>query len=245
MKRTCGIGAYTCGMSAGVPPSVVFRTCAKQYRPPRTFLDFRTPLDLLVATILSAQCTDARVNRVTTTVLYPKYRTAADYASVSQEELENDIQSCGFFRAKTKNIRGMAQRLVEHHHGRVPRTMEELVALPGVGRKTAAVILSAAFDRQEGIAVDTHVQRVAQRLGLTTHHDPKRIELDLMEAFPRKNWGRVTTLLISHGRAVCTARNRGCDRCPFADACPSSWTQGKTDHARKTASASKKRRRVH
>lgn len=211
----------------------IYTACANTYMPPRTFLEFRTPLDLLVATMLSAQCTDARVNLTTKTMLYPKYRTAQDYADVPRSALEKDIKSCGFYRAKAKNIQGMCRMLLEKHGGDVPQTMEELVALPGVGRKTAAIILWAAFGKTEGIAVDTHVLRVTQRLGLTKHKDPKKIELDLMRQFPKRDWGTVTTLIISHARAVCTARNRGCDRCMFADTCPSSFTTGKSDKARK------------
>lgn len=214
-------------------PQTVLTTLKKLYRPPKTFLAFRTPLDLLVATMLSAQCTDSRVNVVTKTILYPKYKTAKDYAKVAQETLERDIRSCGFFRAKAKNIRTMCQLLIERHGGEVPQTMEELVALPGVGRKTAAIILSAAFGKNEGIAVDTHVLRVSQRLGLTRNSTPEKIEIDLMRAYERKEWPRVTTLLISHGRSTCTARNRQCERCPFAATCPSSLMTGKKDRAKK------------
>jgi endonuclease III len=202
------------------------------YKPPKTFLHYRTPLDLLVAVILSAQCTDARVNIVTETILYPKYKTAKDYVSVKREQLERDIQSCGTFRMKAKSIQGACHILLQKHGGEVPRTMEELIELPGVGRKTANVILSAAFGINAGIAVDTHVQRLAQRLGLSTHDDPTKIELDLMPEAPRAQWRRVTTLLISHGRAVCTARNRDCPGCVFKDRCPSSLVLGKKDLAK-------------
>lgn len=218
--------------------SLLYPQLVKAYKPPRTFLEFRTPLDLLVATMLSAQCTDARVNLTTKTILYPKYKTAKDYVKVPQSELEKDIKSCGFYRAKAKNIQGMCRILIEKHGGNVPQTMDELTHLPGVGRKTAAIILWAAYGKNEGIAVDTHVLRVSQRLGLTKQKDPKKIELDLMKQFPKKNWGRVTTLIISHARAVCTARNRGCDRCMFAKSCPSSLTTGQSDKA-----APKKKRR--
>lgn len=207
------------------------------YTPPKTFLHFRTPLDLLVAVILSAQCTDKRVNHVTETILYPKYRKAEDYLRVSIEELEEDIHSCGTYRMKAKSIRGMCKMVIERHHGKIPDTMEELLELPGVGRKTASVILSAVFEKNLGIAVDTHVQRLAQRLGLSTYADPKRIELDLMEQAPQPQWRDVTTLLISHGRAVCTARGRRCGACVFKDDCPSSLTQGKSDKAKPKRSA--------
>lgn len=216
-----------------IPIDVVLRECRRLYAPPKTFLAFRTPLDLLVATMLSAQCTDDRVNLVTRTILYPKYRTAADYAGATQAQLERDVKSCGFYRAKAKNIRGMAQLLLERHGGDVPQSMEELTALPGVGRKTAAIILTAAFGKAEGIAVDTHVLRLSQRLGLSTFSDPKRVELDLMRQTPRNEWGELTTLLISHARAVCTARKRACERCVFADRCPSSLTRGLPDRAKK------------
>ncbi len=205
----------------------------KLYHPPKTFLHFRTPLDLLIATILSAQCTDVRVNLVTRTILYPKYRTARDYLDVSRRGLERDIQTCGFYRTKAKNIQKMCQLLVTRFRGKVPQTVEELTELPGVGRKTAAIILSAAFGKNEGIACDTHVIRLSQRLGLTRHHDPKKIEIDLMRLLPRRQWGVINPLLISHGRAVCTARSRKCDLCVFQKECPSSLTMERKDLAQK------------
>ncbi|MBI2523948.1 endonuclease III [Candidatus Peregrinibacteria bacterium] len=211
----------------------VMRDLKKLYHPPKTFLHFRTPLDLLVATVLSAQCTDVRVNIVTRTILYPKYRTARAYVSVTPGELENDIRSCGFYRTKAKNIQAMCQLLVTRFRGKVPETMEELTQLPGVGRKTAAIILAAAFGKNEGIACDTHVIRLSQRLGLTRHHDPKSIELDLMRLLPRRQWEIINPLLISHGRAICTARNRKCGQCVFQKECPSSLTMGRKDLAKK------------
>lgn len=210
----------------------VLGNLSKLYHPPKTFLHFRTPVDLLVAVILSAQCTDARVNIVTEKILYPKYKTAKDYVSVPREELENDIHSCGTYHMKAISIQTACASLIEKHGGNVPDTMEELIELRGVGRKTANVILSAVFNKNEGIAVDTHVQRVAQRLGLTTHSDPKKIELDLMEQAPKKEWRRVTTLLISHGRAVCIARGRKCGACVFKKACPSSLVMHRPDLAK-------------
>jgi len=180
----------------------------------------RNPLELLVATILSAQCTDARVNKVTP-VLFAKYKSAADFAGVSQEELEKDIQSTGFFRNKAKNIRGMAARLIEAHGGKVPETMEELTSLPGVGRKTANVVLGNAFDSNVGVVVDTHVGRLSHRLGMTKHKDPVKIERDLMELVPQKDWALFSHLLIHHGRAACTARNPKCTGCPLEKLCPS------------------------
>lgn len=212
--------------------SSVLRQLEKLHTPPRTFLHWRTPLDLLVATILSAQCTDARVNIVTKT-LYRKYRKPQDYLRVPRRELEEDIHSCGTYRNKARFIQEMCQQLLEHHHGKVPQTMEELVKLRGVGRKTASIILWACFGKNDGIAVDTHVIRVSQRLGLTRHKDPKRIELDLMKALPNEKWGEFTTLIITHGRAVCTARNRQCRKCVFKKSCPSSLVMGRRDLAKK------------
>ncbi|MBM3231207.1 endonuclease III [Candidatus Peregrinibacteria bacterium] len=206
----------------------VLRQLKKLHHPPKTFLDFQTSLQLLVAVILSAQCTDARVNIVTKT-LFKRCRTVRDFAEISQNELEKLVHSCGTYRMKAKNIRAMAALLIERHRGNVPQTMEELTALPGVGKKTAAVVLSAAFDINAFIAVDTHVMRVARRMGLSRQHDPSKIALDLMEEAPRKEWRKVTSLLISHGRAVCTARNRACDRCVFREDCPSSWVKGRKD----------------
>lgn len=219
--------------------ATVLAKLSKLYTPPKTFLHHRTPLDLLVAVILSAQCTDKRVNTVTETILYPKYNTPEDYLKVSTEELENDIHSCGTYRMKTRSIKGMCNMLIEEFDGKVPNTMEDLLKLPGVGRKTASVILSAVFNKHLGIAVDTHVMRLAQRLGLSTHHDPKKIELDLMKQAPRRRWREVTTLLISHGRAVCMARNRKCGACVFKRACPSSLTRGKGDLALRRVPAKK------
>lgn len=224
----------------GIPMATVLTKLGKLYTPPKTFLHYRTPVDLLVAVILSAQCTDARVNMVTETILYPKYKTPEDYLRVSVEELENDIHSCGTFRMKAKSIRGMCQMIIDKHDGQIPDTMEALLELPGVGRKTASVILSAVFDKNLGIAVDTHVQRLAQRLGLSKYGDPKRIELDLMEQAPQKKWRDVTTLLISHGRAVCTARGRQCGTCVFKEECPSSMVMGRSDKAVPKKSGRKK-----
>lgn len=205
---------------------------SRLYDPPRTFLEFRTPLDLLVAVILSAQCTDAMVNRITKETLYAKYKTCDDYLRVSRGELGQDIRRSGHFRSKAKYIQETCQILLKKHGGDVPKTMEELVELRGVGRKTASVVMSAAFGINAGIAVDTHVQRLAQRIGLSTHHDPTKIELDLMAAAPKKRWRDVTVLLISHGRAVCTARGRKCGACVFQNECPSSITRRKPDLAK-------------
>ncbi|MCC7349471.1 MAG: endonuclease III [Phycisphaerales bacterium] len=191
----------------------------KLYPDARCSLNFNNPLQLLVATILSAQCTDERVNKVTAG-LFAKYKTAADFAKVSQEELEKEIQSTGFFRNKAKSIRAMAAALVQRHAGKVPRTMEELTELAGVGRKTANVVLGNAFDINVGIVVDTHVARISGRLGLTRQTDPVKIERDLMEVVPREDWTIWPHLLIQHGRALCTARNPKCERCPLLPDCP-------------------------
>ncbi len=210
----------------------VLTELSRLYKPPKTFLHFRTPVDLMVAVILSAQCTDARVNIVTETILYPKYKTPEDYVRISRNELEVDIHSCGTFRMKAKHIQEACSMLISDFGGEMPKTIAELTRMPGVGRKTASVLLSALFNINEGIAVDTHVQRLAQRLGLSTHHDPKKIELDLMAAAPQKRWRDVTTLLISHGRAVCMARGRKCGACIFKQDCPSSMTEGRPDQAK-------------
>lgn len=199
---------------------IIIRKLSKLYNPPKSFLHWKTPLDLLIATVLSAQCTDERVNLVTKT-LFKKCRTAEDYVAMTQRELEKIIQPCGTFRNKAKFIRGLSKKIIRDHTGTVPDTMEDLVRLPGVGRKTASIILYAAFNKQEGIAVDTHVMRLAQRMGLTKHKDPKWIELDLMEQFPKMYWGVINPLLISHGRKICTARNRKCSQCVFQEGCPS------------------------
>jgi endonuclease-3 len=183
-------------------------------------LDFRNPLELIVATILSAQCTDERVNIVTKD-LFRKYKSAADYAKVPQESLEKDIQSTGFFRNKSKSLRGMGQALVERHGGKVPDTMEDLVHLPGVGRKTANVVLGNVFNKNVGVTVDTHVTRVSNRLGLTDHAvDAVKIEQDLMHVVPQHDWTIWSHLLIHHGRAICQARKPKCEECPLLPHCP-------------------------
>ncbi len=183
-------------------------------------LDHQSPLELLVATILSAQSTDERVNIVTKD-LFKKYRSAADLANVAQEELERDIHSTGFYRNKAKSIRGMAQALIDRHDGQVPRTMEELFNLPGVGRKTANVVLGNAFGINVGITVDTHVTRLSNRLKLTDHEsDAVKIEKDLMQLVPQKDWSLWSHLLIYHGRAICTARKPCCETCPLLPHCP-------------------------
>ncbi len=184
-------------------------------------LHHTSALELLVATILSAQCTDVRVNKVTPD-LFAKYRSAGDYASADPRVLEREIQSTGFFRNKTKSIIGMAQALVERHGGNVPDTMEALVALPGVGRKTANVILGTWFGKNEGVVVDTHVQRITRLLKLTRHDDPVKIERDLMALVPRPKWSVFSHMMILHGRTVCIARRPRCEVCVLSDLCPSS-----------------------
>jgi endonuclease-3 len=183
-------------------------------------LDFRTPLELLVATILSAQCTDDRVNIVTKS-LFKKYKSAGDYAKAPPEDLEKDIQSTGFYRNKAKSLRGMGAALMERHGGKVPRTMEELTDLPGVGRKTANVVLGNAFNDAVGVTVDTHVTRLSNRLGLTDHLvDAVKIEQDLIEVVPEAEWTLWSHLLIAHGRAICQARKPKCEECPLLKLCP-------------------------
>ena len=184
-------------------------------------LDHRNPYELLVATILSAQCTDKRVN-LTTPALFAEYPDAAALASARQERLEELVKSTGFFRNKAKSLLGMSAAVVERHGGAIPDEMEALVELPGVGRKTANVVLGNAFGRNEGVVVDTHVARVAGRLGLTAESDPVKIEQDLAALFPRDRWTMLSHLLIFHGRRICDARAPKCERCPLAALCPSS-----------------------
>ncbi len=185
-------------------------------------LNFTNPLELLVATQLSAQCTDERVN-IVTAQLFQKYRSAEDYATVSQEELEQDIKSTGFYRNKARNIRGTGQRLVMVYNGEVPHTMQDLLSLPGVARKTANVVLGNAFGIVVGFVVDTHVGRLARRFGWTTNDDPVKIEQDLMRIIPQKDWLDLSHLLIFHGRAVCESRKPLCELCSLVPLCPSAF----------------------
>lgn len=191
--------------------------------PARIELNFSNPLELAVATILSAQCTDRRVNEVTAE-LFRKYRTPEDYAAADPEEFQEEIRSTGFFRNKTKSILGFAETLVEEHGGRVPDRMKDLVELPGIGRKTANVILGSGFGVNEGIVVDTHVKRVSRRLGLTDEKNPEKIEADLMELIPSEEWTDFGLRMIQHGRYTCTARKPACGECPLEDLCPSAHT---------------------
>ena len=199
----------------------IIRRLKREFPNARCALDHTNPLELLVATILSAQCTDVRVNRVTP-ALFAKYRSAAGYATADPRVFEKEIQSTGFFRNKTKSIIGMAQALLDRHGGQVPDTMDGLVALPGVGRKTANVVLGNAFGKNEGIVVDTHVQRISGLLKLTRQSTPERIETDLMDLVPRKDWTIFSHLLILHGRKTCIARRPRCEGCTINRWCPSS-----------------------
>jgi endonuclease-3 len=187
---------------------------------PQTALHFSTPLELLIATMLSAQTTDVLVNKVTEG-LFKKYRSVQDFANTTPEKLAQDIRSVNFFNNKAKSINKAAKMIIEKFGGKVPQTMEELVLLPGVARKTANIVLSSAFGINEGIAVDTHVKRLAFRLGLTKHDDPVKIEQDLLVVTPQKEWGDLSHLLIFHGRAVCQARKPKHDECALFDICPS------------------------
>lgn len=197
----------------------------KNYSDVKIALEYSNPLELLIATILSAQCTDVRVNEVTKK-LFKKYRTPLDYIKVPQEELEKDIYSTGFYRNKAKNIKKLCEILVNDFNSRVPETMEELVTLPGVARKTANIVLSGAFGKIEGIAVDTHVKRVAARLGLTNNTDPEKIEKDLMKIIPKMEWDIFALMLIQHGRQVCVAKKPRCEICFLNRVCPSAFTFG-------------------
>jgi len=200
-------------------PEILARLAAA-YPDARCSLDFRTPFELLVATILSAQCTDKRVNMVTPK-LFATYPTPAALAAAKPEDVEELIKTTGFFRNKTKSLLGVSAALETRHGGDVPNALDQLVELPGVGRKTANVILGNAFGRNEGVVVDTHVTRVSKRLGLTTHDDPAKIEQDLVALFPREQWTMLAHYLIHHGREICEARLPKCSRCPLAELCPS------------------------
>ena len=201
----------------------IISALAKAYPDARCSLDHVDPFQLLVATILSAQCTDKRVN-IVTPVLFKRHRTARDFAKVTQEVLEREIHSTGFFRNKAKSIRGAARMIVEEFAGEVPRTMDQLLTLPGVARKTANVVLGSAFGRNEGIVVDTHVSRVAQRLGLTKATTAEKIEQDLMPLVPVEQWCHFGHLLVFLGRYCCTARKADCAACPVSELCPSAFS---------------------
>jgi endonuclease III len=199
----------------------IIKRLSKAHPDAHVALNFTNPLECLVATILSAQCTDERVNMVTAT-LFTKYRKPQDYLKVPVEELAADIKPTGFFNQKTKSIRGACERIVAVYGGTVPDTMEDLITLPGVARKTANIVLGNSYGVVEGIAVDTHVRRVGERLGFTSEKDPDKIEQDLMRLIPRKRWFDFTYVIIDHGRGTCVARKPRCDECPVNDLCPSS-----------------------
>lgn len=200
----------------------IFIRLKKQYPSARTALVYADPLQLLVATILSAQCTDKKVNEVTKH-LFKKFRCAQDFACAAQQELEQDIRPTGFFRNKAKSIIGAAQRICDAYGGRVPDSMEELTTLPGVARKTANIVLSSAFGKAEGIAVDVHVQRLSRRLGLSGQKHPEKIERDLMELVPRKEWLAFNYVMVDHGRTICMARKPLCSACVVSDLCHSAF----------------------
>jgi endonuclease-3 len=193
---------------------------AREYPDAWCSLDYQNPLQLLVATILAAQCTDERVNQVTP-ALFDKYPDAQAFARATQEELQQEIRSTGFFRNKARNIIGACGRIVQEHGGKVPETMEQLVALPGVARKTANVVLGTALGKNEGVVVDTHVKRLSNRLKLTAQSDPVKIEKDLCDLLPRQDWTMFSHRLVFHGRATCTARKPDCDNCCIQQLCPS------------------------
>jgi endonuclease III len=192
---------------------------AEQYPDATCSLDFQSPLELLVATILSAQCTDVRVNQVTKD-LFHKYPTAAHYARAKLPELERDIQSTGFFRNKAKSIQNGCRTLLERYDGQVPKNIDQLVELPGIGRKTANVVLGTAYGIAVGVVVDTHVGRISRRLGLTAEKDPEKVERELMGQFAQKEWIALSHRMIHHGRRYCTARNPKCEECPLESLCP-------------------------
>ncbi|HEY8462292.1 MAG TPA: endonuclease III [Blastocatellia bacterium] len=199
----------------------IIRALKKAYPQAACALNHANPFELLIATILSAQCTDERVNIVTAT-LFRKYRRPEDYAAVAREELERDISSINFFRNKAKSIQEASRLLVEKFNGQVPQTLEDLVELPGVGRKTANVVLGSGFGIPTGVVVDTHVSRLSQRLGLTENKQPEKIEADLMELLPKKEWIDFSHRLIRHGRGICQARKPSCEKCGLETHCPSS-----------------------
>ncbi len=215
--------SYT-GPTPGSPEQVqaIIAELHRLYPDAKCSLNFSNPLELLIATQLSAQSTDERINIVTRD-LFRKYRSVEDYASVSQEELEQDIRSTGFYRNKAKNIRATAQRIITNFGGEVPRTMTELLTLPGVARKTANVVLGNAFGIVEGVVVDTHVGRLVRRFGWTSNEDPVKVEQDLMKIVPQKDWLDLSHMLIYHGRAICLARKPLCEECALNDLCPSAF----------------------
>jgi endonuclease-3 len=200
----------------------VIELLEKEHPDAKIALHYTSPLELLIATMLSAQCTDVRVN-IVTKYLFKKYRKAEEYSNADLKELEQDIKSTGFYRNKARNIKQCCQMLVEKFDSQVPNNMEEMLELPGVARKTANIVLSNAYGVVAGIAVDTHVRRVAKRLGLTENEDADKIEQDLMRIVPKRSWMRITDLLIFHGRRVCVAKHPKCDGCVLNKICPSAF----------------------
>ena len=198
----------------------ILKRLRREYPEPETALNFKNPFELLVATILSAQATDVHVNRVTES-LFKKYKSVKDYADASPGTFQRDISSINFYKTKAKNIQGSAKMVMERFNSKVPKTMDELVSLPGVARKTANIVLSNAYGINEGIAVDTHVKRLAYRLGLTKNEDPAKIEKDLIAVTLREEWGNLSHLLIFHGRKTCQAKKPKHDECVLYDICPS------------------------
>lgn len=197
----------------------IYRILTKTYPEIRCELDFKNPLQLIIATVLSAQCTDKRVNQVTP-ALFKKFKTARDYVKAPVTEIEDLIYSTGFYRAKARHIKGLTKKLVEEYEGNVPDTLEELVTLPGVGRKTANVVLGHAFDTP-GITVDTHFGRLSRRFGWTSSHDPVKVEKEVGELIPQKEWTNLSQRMIWHGRRICHSRKPACGACPLAKICPS------------------------
>jgi endonuclease-3 len=201
----------------------IIKLLKQEYPEAKIALEYSNPLELLVAVILSAQCTDKRVNEVTKT-LFKKYKEPADYANVPLEELEQDIKPTGFYRNKAKNIQAAANMILEKFEGEIPPKMEDILKLPGVARKTANIVLGNAYGIVEGIAVDTHVKRLSQRLGLTKEKNADKIEEELMQVVPREDWFKFTYLLIDHGRAICQAKKPLCAKCILNQLCPSAFT---------------------
>jgi len=202
--------------------SVILHLLEQHYSGAKTALDFRTPMEMLVSTILSAQCTDARVNKVTPAV-FKRYPDAQDYAEADQKELENLVRSTGFFKNKAKNIIGAAKMITRDFNGEVPKTIEEMTRLPGVGRKTASVVLFNAWGVIEGIVVDTHVGRLARRLGFSASKNAIKVEQDLMKIVPREDWANIAYWLIDHGRAICKSIKPNCESCLLNKVCPSAF----------------------
>ena len=201
--------------------SEILRVLENAYPRSRTSLQYKNPLQILIATILSAQCTDAKVNEITPS-LFKKYPTVKDFAEAEREELEHEIHSTGFYRNKTKSILGAANKIVKDFNGYVPDSMKDLLTLPGVARKTANIVLSSGYGKSEGIAVDTHVKRISGRLGFSSEKDPEKIEQDLLAIIPKKDWLDFNYILVNHGRMICQARKPRCTECPVRHLCPSS-----------------------